>query len=507
MTLSDLLKSTEIENQDYDSAINPEITSIHYDTRTVKPGGLFVAIPGLKADGHDYIDTAIEKGASAIIAQKPVSCSKVCVQVRDTRKTLASVSSRFYGNPSEHLHMTGITGTNGKTTVTYMVESILECAGFKPGVIGTINYRYMSNTFENHMTTPESLDLQKILAEMRDAGVTHVIMEISSHAIDMSRIAHCRFDLVAFTNLTQDHLDYHNTMDEYWACKKRLFTEIIQIGPKRKRAQAVINCDDPKGKALFNELNTKKLSVGHGPLNLIKPHDCIHDRDGIRGSLIMPGSRLEFSSVLVGAHNLENILIAAGIAAGMGLSASEMRSGIDALTNVPGRLEKIADEKGRYIYVDYAHTPDALKNVLSALKKLTTGRIISVFGCGGDRDRAKRPMMGDIAARFSDLAIVTSDNPRTEKPKNIIADILSANEFNSIHKYVPDTIESGFRDKGYAVVPDRRKAIDLAITVSVPGDTVLVAGKGHENYQIIGKETIQFDDRIEITKALKKHAG
>ena len=483
---------------------DPEIHSIHYRAQEVKPGGLFVAIKGFNADGHDFIDDALERGASVIVAQESVAKPSIIIEVENSRKALAAISHTFYGKPSEKLIIIAITGTNGKTTTAFLIESMLVEAGFKVGVIGTINYRYSGKIFANPITTPESLDLQRILAGMLADGITHVVMEVSSHAIDLARIDHCRFDVGVFTNLSQDHLDYHKDMHTYWSCKKRLFTESLMSGPKKDRALAVINGNDPKGQELLAHLSIHSLSTGLSSDNTISPVHIQHDLNGITGKISTPAGALDFQSSLVGTYNLENILTATGVGIGLKLSLNAIKAGIEKIRFVPGRLEPIPNATGRFVYVDYAHTPDALENVLTSLKSLLTAKIICVFGCGGDRDTDKRPQMGEIAGRLCDLTIITSDNPRTESPMGIIDQVLHGVKKVAVVEYAASDLSNGLKKKGYVLEPDRKKAIALGVTATRPGDTVLIAGKGHETYQIIGNKTVPFDDRVEAKKALAK---
>ena len=487
-------------------SMDPEIGSIHYRAQDVQPGGVFVAIKGLVADGHDFIDEAIKRGASAVVVQKPVKSESIIIEVENTRKALAVLSARFFNHPSEKLFLIGITGTNGKTTTAFLIERIFNQAGFKAGVIGTLNYRYAGKTFQNPMTTPESFDLQKILAEMLDNGVTHVVMEVSSHALDLFRVHYCRFDLAIFTNLTQDHLDYHHTMDAYWACKKRLFTEISNFKSMDNRILFVINDNDDKGKELIRTLKTRfgrkhMLTAGFSDNNDISSNRFSHDLRGITGEIKTPSGAFEFVSPLVGPHNLENILCATGAGLALGLSENVIKDAIESVQAVPGRLESVLNNRGRFVYVDYAHTPDALEKVLSSLRPSTQGRLICVFGCGGDRDKGKRSKMGEIAGRLSDLVVITSDNPRTESPTDIIDQITEGIKESMNSHFTPSNIDQDFL-KGYVVEPDRRKAIFLAVKVSKENDAILIAGKGNEPYQIIGNETIVFDDRIEAGNAL-----
>jgi murE/murF fusion protein len=476
---------------------DPDITSVHYRAQDVGQGGLFVAIAGHTADGHDYADEAIERGAAAIVTQKPMKKNAVIIETGNTRKALGSIAAKYYGNPSEKLVLIGVTGTNGKTTITYLIESILAAAGYKTGVIGTINYRYSGKIFQNPVTTPESLDLQRIFNEMLTDGVSHAVMEVSSHAIDLFRIESCFFDAAIFTNLTQDHLDYHKDMESYWNCKKKLFTELVFSGPKKDKAFAVINCDDKKGKELAAVIDKKCITTGSCPECSVFCKDFVLGPAGIKALVSTPRGDFKIESDLVGKHNIENILSAAGTAYGLDIPLEIIKTGIEAVSTIPGRLERIKNDSGISVYVDYAHTPDALKNVISSLKPVTKGRLIVVFGCGGDRDRTKRPLMGEIAATLSDLAVITSDNPRNEDPAEIIKEISSGIGPHKTHRYQAEELTVFFSKQGFTVEPDRRKAIRLALRVARKNDTVLIAGKGHETYQIIGKKTIRFDDREE----------
>ena len=510
-------ETRNIEHHDPDIARislspDPEIGSIHYRAQDVEPEGLFVAIKGLVSDGHDFIDDALSRGASAIVTQKPVNRKSIIIEVENTRRALAVISGRFYSNPSEKLFLIGITGTNGKTTTAFLIEQMLSQAGINVGVIGTLNYRYSGKTFQNPITTPESLDLQKILAQMLEEGITHVVMEVSSHALDLDRVYNCKFDLGVFTNLTQDHLDYHKDMDSYWSCKKKLFTEILGSKTGNDRALAIINHNDEWGKQLIRMLEARSgeisvLSTGFSDKTSIWAEKFDHNLTGISGRISTPEGFFEFKSCLVGQHNLENILCATGVGIALGVSLDIIRDAIESVSAVPGRLETISNDHHRFVYVDYAHTPDALENVLSALRFSAPGRLICVFGCGGNRDRAKRPQMGEIAGKLSDLVIVTSDNPRTEPPMEIIDEILDGIKNLPLHIYTPSDLKDGFQKKGCVVESDRRNAIQLAITASLPEDTVLIAGKGNETYQIIGDQTLSFDDREEAGKALSMIDG
>ncbi len=510
MILSDIIRSVpkeyifNMEKRGEKIPENPVINSIHYNSRDVKPGGIFVAIKGFAADGHDYIEDALKRGAAAIFSEKPVRADGLFVFCKNTRKILGYLAGNFYDNPSEKMTIIAITGTNGKTTTSLLIENILIKAGFKTGVIGTIDYHYLGKYYENPVTTPESCDLQRILADMKKAGVTHVIMEASSHAIDLGRLENCRFDLGVFTNLSQDHLDYHNDMESYWSVKKRLFTDILTKGPKKDRSIAIINCNDPRGKKLTHEIKIPCITTGSDNKNMVWTENPVFELSGVKGKIHTPIGEFEFSSSLTGAYNIENILSATGAALALGIFPDTIKKGIESVKSVPGRLEPIYNTKGRYVFVDYAHTPDALENVLKTLKEPGYGRMIAIFGCGGDRDRQKRPLMGEIGGKWSDISIITSDNPRTEDPLKIISHILPGIKKICPKEYEADEILNGSWSKGYIVEPDRRKAINLGIKLSNPGDIVVIAGKGHETYQIIGNNTIRFDDRQEARLALEK---
>jgi UDP-N-acetylmuramyl-tripeptide synthetase len=485
---------------------DPEITEIFCNAQQVRPGGLFVAIKGFSADGHDFIDQAVDNGAVAVICEKPSRTGVATVSVDSSRRALAEVSAAFYGHPSKAMVVVGITGTNGKTTTTYLIESILQAAGKNPGIIGTINYRFGGMIFDNPVTTPESLDLQRILSQMRDADVTHAVMEVSSHALDLHRAHGCHFDVAVFTNFSQDHLDFHKDMERYWAAKCKLFRELLPASDSAVK-RAVINVDSPKGAELAEQINASCYTSGSGPASDLKAVAPRFDLNGTDALIKTPQGDIEIHSPLVGRHNLENILNAVGVGIALDIPLDVIAAGIDRLENVPGRLERIPNDCGRHIYVDYAHTPDALENALLALRALTFDRIICVFGCGGDRDRAKRPRMGAIAARLSDLTIVTSDNPRTEPPDRIIDEIVEGvHQVSQLH-YTRNSLENGFHGKGYGIVADRREAIGLSVRTSRAGDTILIAGKGHEPYQLIGREKFPFDDRLEARSAVKdRHA-
>lgn len=479
---------------------DPAVTSLHYRAQDVLEGGLFIAVPGYLADGHDFIDLAIQRGAAAVVSEKPVEIPLPHLKVTKTRTALARMAARFYGDPSEKLCLVGVTGTNGKTTTSYLIEGILKAAGFNTGAIGTINYRFGDVHFENPVTTPESLDLQRILAEMVKHDVTHVVMEVSSHGLDLGRIERCAFDVGVFTNLTQDHLDYHKTMEAYWECKKRFFTHYLSKGPKAGKTVAVVNAETHRGLELAATLKTPVLTVGSQKDNAVWPEAVQLNLEGISGGLWVCGSRVVLESSLVGRHNLENILCAAGVGAALKLPQECIGRGISLTRRVPGRLEAVPDAGDRSVFVDYAHSPDAIEKVLRTLKSLTSGKLICVFGAGGNRDRGKRPKMGEISGRLADFTIITSDNPRSEVPDEILREVATGIE--PLRRcYQKKDIDRGYPGDGYCLEPDREKGVRLGLKLAGSADAVLIAGKGHETYQVMGPVTIPFDDRKAVAKA------
>lgn len=465
-----------------------EIQTVTSDSRQVTPQSLFVAVRGWVTDGHQYVSSAIAQGAKAIVVEKKQSVDPAIIQIEvsDSREALALLACALYRHPTQELVLVGVTGTNGKTTTTYLLESIFKEAGFKPGVIGTINYRYLGQEFGASHTTPESTDFQALLRKMKDQGVSHVAMEVSSHALKLRRVDGSHFDVALFTNLTQDHLDFHGDFKDYFESKKRLFFDLTP------RA-SVINLDDPYGKTLYEELEKKHREVIG--FSIYKGSDKAElsvetfqfDLDGLKAQIRTPQGTLAIESLLLGEHNLSNILGAIGCAFALQIPLKMIQKGIWNLKKVPGRLERVDAGQSFLVLVDYAHTDDALKNVGQALQKLKKHRIITVFGCGGDRDRKKRPLMAKAAQAFSDFVIVTSDNPRTEDPNAIIEEILTGLER---------------KKENYCVEADRKKAIQKAMNMAESKDIVLIAGKGHEDYQIIGKTKIHFDDREIAAEAL-----
>jgi len=477
-----------------------DVKGISSDSRKIEKGYLFAALKGANIDGRSFIADAIANGATVILLEDgseqlsyiPSTVSTVLVP--QGRKALGLISARYYGNPSDKLNLIGITGTNGKTTTSYILEAIVRAEGRSPGVIGTVNYRYSGKTIPAPNTTPEPSELQRILARMLDAGTTDCIMEVSSHAIDQERIAGCSFDTTIFTNLTMDHLDYHGTMEEYGRVKEGLFLNGSKPGDG-KVTSSVINIDDAFGMKMARKLTnvlTYSLAYSQNGGDIF-PLQMNETADGMKGTLQSPAGKISIDSTLIGSYNLSNIMAATGAALSSGISTSSIEKGIKGFKNVPGRTERVSLPKAYSdcrVFVDYAHTPDALERVIKAIKSTTKGRIITLFGCGGDRDKDKRPLMGKIAILNSDFAVITSDNPRSENPSSIIGEI----EKGAINA-------GGRHGDEYTIIVDRRKAINDAAAMLKSGDTLLLAGKGHEDYQIVKGKRLHFDDAEEARKA------
>ena len=479
-----------------------EVKGLAYHSQKVAEGFLFAAIRGSQEDGKRFIPEALSRGAGSLLVGEHVESGKVVqVVVPDVREALARISAAFYGDPSSLLTLVGITGTNGKTTSSYLIESILEAAGKSVGVVGTINYRFAGQLQPAPTTTPESLDLQRVLRAMRDAGVTHAILEVSSHALDMQRIRGCDFDVALFTNLTRDHLDYHGSMENYFQAKQLLFTQCL-VESKKEESFAVINLDDPKGEELSRMACGTIIGYGVKRRGQVWPEKVEETPEGLRARVHTPRASFDLASSLIGMHNLYNILAAVSVAEVLRIPPKIIATGVAKLTRVPGRLERVPGGDGVRVFVDYAHTGDALERALEALKRIGSGRLIVVFGCGGDRDRGKRAVMGRVAALGSNLTVVTSDNPRSEDPLAIIEEVEKGIRKTGRKKYRAIDLSGGWTHSGYVVISDRKEAIHLAIGVARPGDVVLIAGKGHENYQIVGGKRVPFDDHEEVAMAL-----
>jgi len=459
------------------------VSGIAYRSDAVRVGDAFFCIPGFAHDGHDFAADAAARGAAVIVAERLVDgiAGVPLVIVDDTRIEMAHAAARVFGDPSARLNVIGITGTNGKTTTTYLVDSIMRSHGDTTGIIGTVETRIGAERIPSSRTTPESADLQRLFAEMLEAGVDSVAMEVSSHAIDLRRVEGVHFAVAAFTNLTQDHLDYHHTLEEYFAVKKRMFTD-LPVGAR------VINIDDELGAGLAVEF-PDALTVGISPDAMIRAEELVLEASGARFRLCMPEGDTPVSLPLAGSFNVSNALVAAGCAHAIGVPLATIARGLDGAPQVPGRLERVDAGQSFAVFVDYAHTPDSLEKAIEAVRGVTEGRVITVFGCGGDRDPDKRPLMGAAASSASDHVVVTSDNPRSEDPVGIILQV-----------------EDGLRlgAASWEAEPDRRAAIARALRRAAKGDAVLIAGKGHEDYQIFADRRIDFDDRLVAREELER---
>jgi UDP-N-acetylmuramoyl-L-alanyl-D-glutamate--2,6-diaminopimelate ligase len=470
----------------------------------VTPGALFAALPGANADGAAFAGQAVAKGAVAVLAEKALQLPAPVIVAANPRKAFSLAAARFHGEPSRRLSLYGVTGTNGKTTTAYLVDQLSAARGLATGLIGTVECRWPGGRLPATHTTPESHELQELLRRMLDAGAQVVAMEVSSHALSQERAAGCTFAAAAFTNLTRDHLDYHGTLESYFDAKAKLFRELLPRG-----APAVLNLDDPRVAQLAGELPHAIGFSIHGARGAaLSAEDLRGDLHGfrfrLRTSAPLEPQLVEIQSPLIGSHNAENLLAAIGLLGGTGVPLSDLVRLVPEARGAPGRLERVPDPGGRVVLVDYAHTDDALARVLEALRKAAgrTPRLLCVFGCGGDRDKGKRPLMGQAAGAHADLIIATSDNPRSEDPLAILGEIEPGLVKSGKKRLDPRHARAGAA--GYCVVPDRREAIELALRCAGTGDAVLIAGKGHENYQIVGAEKRPFDDRAEARRALRE---
>ncbi len=460
------------------------VLGVSTDSRTVRAGECFVAVTGFKTDGRRFIRDALARGAVMVVCEPPDPLPDervVRVLVPGVRPALALLADAYHGHPSRALTVVGITGTNGKTTTSYLVDALLGAGGGPTGVIGTVQYQVGGETQSAGQTTPEAVELQALLARMREAGVGGVAMEVSSHALALHRADGIMFDVAVFTNLTRDHLDFHRTFDAYRAAKRRLF-QILALSDKPRRT-AVVNTDDPAGAGMAEGLGLDIITVGLGRTAMVRALHREVGLDGIRMTVTTPNGPFDLRSPLIGDYNVLNLLAAVGCGVALGLSLDGIGRALSSVVAVAGRFERVEAGQPFLLVVDYAHTPDALERVLSTARALTGERLGVVFGCGGDRDRTKRPIMGEIAARLADRVWVTSDNPRSERPEAIIDEIL-------------DGIRRSPAGLARCVArPDRRAAIEDALRWAGSGDSVVIAGKGHETYQLIGSQTLPFDDR------------
>jgi UDP-N-acetylmuramoyl-L-alanyl-D-glutamate--2,6-diaminopimelate ligase len=483
MKLTELIKLLDV------SLANPglvdfEIEGVSCNSKNISDNFVFVAIAGTNEDGHRFIEEAVRCGARAVITSREVSAAIrkeiPVILVKDTRRALAKVATEFYGNPSKKIKVVGITGTNGKTTVSYLVEAILRQAQQFPAVIGTIEYRFKDKKIPSRNTTPGPIELQSMLADMLKDGINYAVMEVSSHALDQNRIEGINFHSAIFTNLTQDHLDYHRTQEDYFQAKAKLFRNM------NSNSFAVINNDDAYAQRIKELTSAHKLTYGIKKGADVLARDIKFDIRQMQFLLTLGKRKIDFKSQLIGCHNVYNILAAVAWARQEGLDLTIIKSAIEKFNCVPGRLEKIDFEGDFSVFVDYAHTEDALTNVIKTLRCLSSGEIIVVFGCGGQRDKTKRPRMGRVVSELADYAIITNDNPRREDPDQIIEDI-----------------KKGINQDNYCVIPDRKEAIRKSLSLAKRGDILLVAGKGHENYQILKDLTIPFDDREVLKECLQ----
>lgn len=483
MTLKELLGSLKYYKP-VTGADAFEVAGVTCDSREVSEGFVFVAVKGANCDGNSFIDNAVKRGAKAVVVDS--SCSMQAmpqtvsfIEVEDTRQAISTLSAEFYGRPSQKLKCVGITGTNGKTTVSYFIESLLNGEGKSPAVIGTVNYRFNKRIIDSGNTTPGPHKLQQMLKTMLDEGIDYCIMEVSSHALEQARVSAVRFSSAIFTNLTQDHLDYHKNMEAYFLAKAKLF-KMLPPG-----ACAIINADDPYAKRLMPLVKSRVITYSLKEQADISAVGIKFDLSGTEFELKSKNFQEKLVTPLIGRHNVYNLL--AGIAFGLseGSDLSSIKAAVAKFSSVPGRLESVDTGKGFFCFVDYAHSEDALFNVISALREISRKKIIVVFGCGGERDRGKRPKMGRVATELADLAIVTNDNPRSEPPEEIFTQI-----------------RNGINKDNYCIIADRQEAIAKAISLADKGDTVLIAGKGHENYQVLKSGKVHFDDREAVRRCL-----
>ena len=484
MQLKTLL--AQVKTIQVSGSLDREITSLTYDSRRVKKDGLFIALRGENIDGSAFVEQAVSHGAVAVVGEAAGQDSRSTrVTVENARAAMADMAAVYYQNPSAHLKMAGVTGTNGKTTVTFLLKHILEKSMMRCGLLGTVRYEIGERHLPATRTTPESLDVQDLLFQIRSAGCNAAVMEVSSHALSQERVRGVEFDVAVFTNLTQDHLDYHKTMENYFEAKSRLFTGLA--GQLKKKGKSVVNLDDTYGARLVEKLpkDSNVLTYGMGMRSDFRASALKIDFTGTSYQLDVNGKSYLVRLPLIGRFNVYNSLAAIAAASALGV---DVRSAVKALASaphVPGRLEAIPVKRQFRIFVDYAHTDDALLNVIKTVRELSPNRLIVVFGCGGNRDRAKRPLMGAVSERNADYTILTSDNPRKEEPETII-----------------DEIKAGFHGKNFEVVLDRKEAIFKAVSMAEPRDIILIAGKGHENYQEFADHTVPFDDKDAAMQAV-----
>jgi UDP-N-acetylmuramoyl-L-alanyl-D-glutamate--2,6-diaminopimelate ligase len=502
MKLADLIAGGELRRMIGDGA--QEITGLSYDSRRTQPGDLFFSTARDPIAARSHVEQAFNRGARGVVVKEWNGGARSAVTIIECerpRLLMGAVAAHFYGTPSRNLDLVGITGTSGKTTTTYLLRSIFEAAGRRPAIIGTIGIFSGERKISSGLTTPESIDFEAALDALRREGINEVTAEISSIGLAERRVDELSFRACVFTNLGRDHLDYHGTVESYFAAKLRLFREILPRSAHHE-AVAVVNGDDPYGESVLAAVRGAKISFGLGHDCNVRATETKIDGDGIEATIEARGHRLKIHSPMLGEINLRNILGASAVSVALGIETDAVVEGVRRCPGAPGRLEAVAARAGVKVLVDYAHKPDALAAVLETLRALKPRRLICVFGCGGDRDRGKRPIMGEIAGRFADLPIITSDNPRSEEPQRIIDEIEAGMAITALKRLDPRDARS---KSGYLIEPDRRAAIALALRTAEAGDFVLIAGKGHEDYQLVGARRLDFDDRVvvrELTAAM-----
>ena len=487
MQLADLVQ--RLSAKSIHGSLDREITGVRYDSRRVTPGNLFVAVRGTSLDGHSFIEQAVDKGAVAVVGERAaLSQRATAIVVPDSRGALAQLAATFFGDPSRKLKMIGVTGTNGKSTTTFLIKHLLERASQSTGLIGTVQYEVGERRLPASRTTPESLDLQELLSQCVEAGCRNVVIEVSSHALSQGRANEIEFDIGVFTNLTRDHLDFHNGMKDYFLAKARLFESLRQS--QKKDRKAIVNIDDPYGQQLVARFGRDLpiISYGMGARADFRASDFKVDMNGTSYRLDAKDKSYLVRLPLIGRFNIYNSLAALAAAHAVGLDVRNAVLALAKAPQIPGRLEAVPAKRKFQVFVDYAHTDDALLNVVKTCRDLNPNRLILVFGCGGNRDRAKRPLMGAVADQYADYAFITSDNPRKEDPEAIVRDV-----------------ETGFKHKNYEKIVDRKLAITRAIAMAQPRDIVLIAGKGHEKYQEFSDHTVPFDDVETAARALEEH--
>ncbi len=498
----------ELEDAELQGEAEVEVRGLTTDSRRVEPGWLFAALPGQRSDGHAFVAQAVERGASAVLVSRPIRGARppAVVVVADVAASLARLAGAFTDHPSRRLELIGITGTNGKTTLTYLLEAILARAGRRPGIIGTVDIRYGDRDEHSPHTTPQAPELHALLRRMVAAGVDVAAVEVSSHALTLQRVRGAHFRAAVFTNLSRDHLDFHGDLERYAAAKALLFERELCESRAADRL-AVVNIDDAHARRVVAGWDGRTVRYGlSGRGDVFPTGQPRWGLDGIRAQLHTPAGPVAVHSALIGRHNLENLTAAAAVAWALDVSPVAIAAGLQDCQRIPGRLERVAGPvDGPAVFVDYAHTDQALVNVLATLGPLTRGRLLVVFGCGGDRDRGKRPLMAEAVAHGAGLAVVTSDNPRSEDPRAIIAEVVPGLTDQGWRRLEPAALRDAAQ--AFCVEPDRRAAIRLAVATARPEDVVLVAGKGHETYQLVGDRVLEFDDRLEARRALELRAG